>query len=363
MIFAILGSQIKTTVSFPRKQEPQTQLHCRHPMGSRLRENGTWKFFLLSAIAWCTTVIAIDSARAQPYPARPIRLVVPFPPGGGLDVVGRVVATQVEQQLGQPIVVDNRGGANGVIGSELVARAVADGYTLMNNGGALLVGQLVNKNLPYNIERDFAPITSLGRGTGYLLLVNGAGAINSVKDLIALAKSTAMSYGSAGVGNPNHLAAALLTARAGFSATNVPYRGTAPSMTALMANEVQFAFSPPQAVMQQVKAGRLRALAFSAATRFPLMPQLPTLAEAGVKDYRFDGGMVCWHAPAGTPAAIVNRLQGEVAKAVQVAKVREAIEAGGYHPGGETPGEFAKFIKSELITLREAVAAAKLTPQ
>ncbi len=307
--------------------------------------------------------LGCHAAFAQDYPRRPIRLVVPFPPGGALDVVGRVVATQVESQLGQPIVVDNRGGANGAIGSELVARAVPDGYTLMNNGAALLVGQLINLKLPYDIEKDFAPITSLGRGTGYLFLVNGGSSVNSVKDLIALAQKSErpISYGSAGVGNPNHLSSALFVARAGIDATHVPYRGTGPSITALMANEVQFISSPASAVLTQVKTGRLRVIAFTGVARSPSFPNVPTVAEAGVAGYKFGGGFVCWHAPAGTPAAIVRRLQGEVHKALQAPKVREAVELGGYQPGGESPEEFAKFLRAEWAVLHEAVKAAKLS--
>lgn len=311
------------------------------------------------------TLLPCAAGHAQDYPRRPIRLVVPFPPGGGLDVIGRVVATQVEAQLGQPIVVDNRGGANGVIGSELVARAVADGYTLMNNGAALLVGQLLTRKLPYDIEKDFAPITSLGRGTGYLLVVNNASTVQTLRDLIALAKSgeRPLAYGSAGSGNPNHLASALLMARAGVNAIHIPYRGTAPSINAVMANEVHFIFSPPSAVLQQVKVGRLRVLAFSGTSRLATMTHVPTVAEAGVGDYKFGGGFVCWHAPAGTPAGIIRRLQTEVHKALQVTRVRDAVELGGYNPGGEPADEFAKFVRAEMIVLQEAVRAARLDAQ
>lgn len=301
-----------------------------------------------------------DAGIAQVYPGRPIRLVVPFPPGGGLDVIGRVVASQVELQLGQNIVVDNRGGANGIIGSELVARAPADGYTLMNNGAAALIAQILNRKLPYDIEKDFTPITSIGHGTGYLMLVNASSPVRTVKDLIALAKNegSRISYGSAGVGNPNHLAMALFSLHAGIDVVHVPYKGTAPSITALMTGEVQFVSTPASAGLPQVRSGRLRALAFTGTSRAAALPDVPTVAEAGLADYAFGGGFVGWHAPAGTPAAIVSRLQQEVYKALQVPKVRASVETGGYNPGGESPDEFGKFVRAQFDKYRQAVKAA-----
>ena len=296
----------------------------------------------------------------QVYPNRPIRLVVPFPPGGGLDVIGRVVAAQVELQLGQNIVVDNRGGANGIIGSELVARASADGYTLMNNGAAALIAQILNRKLPFDIERDFTPITSIGHGTGYLMLVNASSPVRTVKDLIALAKNkgSQISYGSAGVGNPNHLAMAMFSVHAGIDVVHVPYKGTAPSLTALMTGEVQFVSTPASAGLPQVRSGRLRALAFTGTSRAAALPDVPTVAEAGLADYAFGGGFVGWHAPAGTPRATVSRLQQEVYKALQVPKVRDSVETGGYNPGGESPDEFGKFIRAQFDKYRQAVKAA-----
>lgn len=305
-------------------------------------------------------LLLADAGIAQVYPNRPVRLVVPFPPGGGLDVIGRVVAAQVELQLGQNIVVDNRGGANGIIGSELVARAPADGYTLMNNGAAALIAQILNRKLPYDIEKDFTPITSIGRGTGYLMLVNASSPVRTVKDLIALAKNkgSRISYGSAGVGNPNHLAMAMFSVQAGIDVIHVPYKGTAPSITALMTGEVQFVSTPASAGLPQVRSGRLRALAFTGTSRAAALPDVPTVAEAGLADYAFGGGFVGWHAPAGTPAAIVRRLQQEVYKALQVPKVRDSVETGGYNPGGESPDEFGKFIRAQFDKYRQAVKAA-----
>lgn len=310
-------------------------------------------------------LLSADVNPAQAYPDRPIRLVVPFPPGGGLDVMGRAVAAQVEQQTGRTIVVDNRAGANGIIGSEIVARARADGYTVMNNGAALVVGQIIYRKLPYDIERDFTPITSIGRGIGYLLLVNASSPVRTVKDLIALAKSKEgpISYGSAGVGNPNHLALALFSVRAGIDPTHVPHKGMAPSINALLTGDVQFTSSPASVALPQVKAGRLRALGFTGTSRWPVLPDVPTIAEAGVAGYSFGGGFVAWWAPAKTPAAIIGTLQKEVHKALQIPKVRDFIETGGYNPGGETSGEFEKFIRAEMDRYREAVTAAKIEMQ
>ena len=320
-------------------------------------------------IVHCTfTVLALllaDVNVAQVYPNRPIRLVVPFPAGGGLDVIGRAVAGQVESQIGHPIVVDNRAGANGIVGSEIVARARADGYTILSNGAALVVGQIIYRKLPYDIDRDFTPITSLGRGTGYLLLVSASSPVRSIKELIALAKNKEgrVSYGSAGVGNPNHLAAALFSVRAGIDPTHVPYKGMAPAVNALMVGEVQFICSPASVGLPQIKAGRLRALGFTGASRWPVLPDVPTIAEAGVAGYSFSGGFVGWWAPAKTPAAIIATLQNEVYKALQIPKVRDFIEMGGYSPGGESSDEFGKFIGAELEKFREAVKAAKIEMQ
>ena len=310
-------------------------------------------------------LIAFNPCIAQTFPTRPIRLVVPFPPGGALDVLGRIVAAQVEKQIGQPVVIDNRGGANGVIGSEIVAKSAPDGYTLMNNGAALLVAQILNPALPFDIERDFTPITSIGHGTGYMLAVNASSPAKSVQEFVAMARNAAtpISYGSAGVGNPNHLAPALFAARAGIDATHVPYRGTAPSINALMSGEVQFIFSSPPAILPQVKSGRLRILAFTGVTRSAALPNVPTMIEAGVKGYVFDGGFVGWHAPSGTPASVIRKLQTEVQKALRLTVIREAIEIGGYLPGGEAPEEFGKFIRTQMSIFQAAVKVANLEKQ
>ena len=310
-------------------------------------------------------LLAAGASLGQSYPAQPIRLVVPFPPGGALDVVGRAVAAQVAVQVGQPLVVDNRPGANGIIGTEIVVAAPPTGYTILNNGGALLINHATRRRLSYQLERDLVPVTSLGRGTGYLLVTHPSSPFRAVGDIASTARSSrkAVSYSSAGVGNPTHLAVALLAARLGIESMHVPYKGLAPAITGLLATEVQLLSSPPAVVLPHVSAGRLRALAFTGANRWPSLPDVPTVAENGVRNYVFSGGFVAWHAPAGTPAPIVARLQTEVRKALLVARVREFVEANGYRPGGEPPTEFGGFVTAELDRYREAAQAARLEIQ
>ena len=302
-------------------------------------------------------------AQADTYPVRPIRLVAPFPAGGTADAIARIVANEVAVGLGQSFVIDNRSGANGIIGTDIVAKAPPDGYTLLHVTGSFVINPSIYRKLPYDIFRDFTPVTNVVLGTGYLLLLNPSVPASSVKELIALAKNQKLTYSSPGVGNTLHLAAELFNVRAGVKLTHVPYKGVAPAMNAVMSGEVQVTFMPPTVAVQQVKAGKLKAIAFTGASRWSVMPELPTMTESGVKNMELTGSWHGWFAPAGTPRAVVDRLQHEVQRAVHVPKVREFIVEGGYEPDGTRPDDFRNFVRSEYDRYAEMVHIAGVPQQ
>ena len=242
------------------------------------RERRWW----LGVVALLAVASFAMPAQAQPYPTRPIRLIVPFAAGGTADVIARGVGNEVGAQFGQPFVLDNRGGANGIIGTDIVAKAPPDGQTLLHVTASFVINPSTYTKLPYDIFRDFEPVTNVVLGTGYLLVLHPAVPANSVKDLIALAREGKVSYSSPGVGNTLHLAAELFGVRAGVKLLHVPYKGVAPAMNAVLAGEVQATFIPATIAQALVKAGRAKAIAFTGAARFPGLSQLPTMAEAGV---------------------------------------------------------------------------------
>ena len=306
------------------------------------------------------------AAGAADYPDRPIRLIVAFPPGGNVDVFARLLARQVETQIGQQIVVDNRaGGANGIVGYDIVAKAPADGYTLLSAAFAFVVNPALYDKLPYDTEKDFTPITNFVLGLGYVLTVNGGVPAQSVRELIALAKNAnePLRYSSAGISNGQHLAAELFRLKAGIPLLHVPYKGGGPALTAVVSGETQLSFPSPIPVAPHVKSGRVRALGFTGGTRVSLLPDVPTIAEAGLPGFIFDAGWHAWFAPARTPPAIVNRVYAEVKKALEAPKLREAFIAGGYEPKGDTPAEFQKSFRTDIRRYAAIVKAAKITAE
>ena len=313
----------------------------------------------LLAFVFCSVV------SAQPYPNRPLRLVIPFAAGGTPDAIGRMLTARLEQALGQSIVIDNRAGANGIIGVEIVSKATPDGYTLLMTSSSFVINSIVYQKLPYDIHKDFIPITNLALGLGYLLLVNPSLPAYSVQELIALAgkKDGQLAYGSPGVGNSLHLAAELFSVRAGIRMVHVPYKGISLAFNALLGGEVQMLFIPPTIAIQQVKAGKARALGFSGVSRWQVLPEVPTIAEAGVPGFHMEAGWHGWFAPARTPGDIIAKLNAEIRRALQVPQVREFIVAGGYEPVGNSPTEFRQFVYSDIKRYAEIVRAANIKPE
>ena len=303
----------------------------------------------------CCALVALPAC-AQDYPRRPVRLIVPFPPGGGNDIVARAVAQELGKSLGQQFVVDNRAGAGGAIGAELAARSPADGYTLFLGGvGSHVVNPSLNAKLSYDPIRDFAPVTLIASAPS-VLVVNPSLQASSVAEFTALAKANPgkLNYASNGNGSSAQLAAVLYESMAGVRMVHVPYKGVAPALVDLMSGEVQLMFGTLVAILPHIKAGRLRALAVTGRNRSALLPEVPTLAESGLPGYEAGS----WYgilAPAATSGAIVARLNAEINAAIRQPEVRERLAAEGAEVIGGTPEEFAVHIGSELARMKKLV--------
>ncbi len=286
---------------------------------------------------------------AQTFPVRPIRLVVPFPPGGAVDAYARIVQTRLGEQLGQPIVIENRGGAGGMIGADLVAKAAPDGYTLLvGNVAALAMNVGVYASMPYDPLRDFTPIMHTV-DVNYALVIHPAVPVKTVAELVAHAKANPgkLSYGSAGAGSAPHLATELLKQRAGIDIVHVPYKGGGPMVADLLGGQIQLAIGDQANLMPQVKAGKLRVLAVGSARRSPTYPEVPTIAEAGFAG--FEAG--AWQAivgPAGMPAPIVKRLHEALQRSMEAADVRDRLLGAGLDPVAGTPEDLARHIRAEI---------------
>ncbi len=290
---------------------------------------------------------------AQDYPTKQVRVVLPFPAGGGSDIIARVVAQKLTTSLGQPVVVDNRAGASGNIAGEIVAKAPADGYTLLFGNSSLSISPAVFAKLNYDPVRDLTPI-SMASSYPFTLVIHPSLPVKSVKGLVALAKSKPgeLAYASAGGGTMSHMAMELLRVRTGIKLQHLPYKGAAPATVSIMSGESQLGFLVMPVASVQIKAGKLRGLGVAASARSSAAPEVPTMEEAGVKDNL----AVQWNgffAPARTPPAVIDRLHREVAKAVHLPDVMKRFEAEGATPSGSSPSEFAAFYRTEAAKWSE----------
>lgn len=320
---------------------------------------------LLNCLSYCAAVACLGlftaNVVAQSYPNRPIRLIVPFAPGGGVDFIGRAFAQRLAQYLEQPVIIDNRGGAGGIVGGELAARAAPDGYTLiMGNNSTHAVLPAVTAKMPYDSIKDFTPI-SLIAGTQNLLVANTALPARTVKEFIELARARPgqFNYGSAGEGSQTHLAGELFRHVMDIKMTHIPYKGAGPGYVALLGGEIHVMFGTILGSLSQVQAGRLRALAITGEKRSQILPNVPTLLEQGVAG--FEPGL--WYAllgPAGMPRPVAARLHQEAVQVVQAPDFRKVLVAQGSEPVGGTPEECAATIKKELGIWTKLVREAGL---
>ena len=303
---------------------------------------------MFRAFIFFLTFSASAAFAADAYPTRPIRMVVGFAPGGGTDLTARPVAQKLSELLGQQVIVENRPGAAGNIATEQVARAAPDGYTiLMGTIAALAINPSLYGNLKFDPETDFAPVIQVVDATNILALHPSVQA-NSVQELIALAKQKSLSAGSSGIGATGHLAIELFNLMAGVKLVHVPYKGGAPAMTDLVGGQVQLVFATAASAVPQIKAGRIKGIAVTTARRSALMPELPTLSEAGLSGFDANNwyGIVV---PARTPRAIINQLNAEVTKILNMPDVRTALFNQGLDPAPGTPEQFGAYIRSERI--------------
>jgi tripartite-type tricarboxylate transporter receptor subunit TctC len=293
--------------------------------------------------------LACSTAEAQPYPSKAVRLIIPYPPGGSNDIVGRMIAAQMSERLGHQVVVDNRGGAGGQLGTVAAAKSPPDGYTLLLISVAYAFGPALYKDLHYDPETAFAPITILGRGPAGVC-VHPSVPVSSVKELIALARAKPgqLNYASAGVGSLQHLAAALFMSQAGIDVVHVPYKGGGPAMADVMAGQAQIVLPSLIQTMPYIKSGRLKVLATTGSKRSAVLPEVPTVSESGVPGYEAHNwwGML---APAGTPAPVISRLHGALTDVLDSKETSKRFETEGAETVHMTPQEFGRFISAELV--------------
>jgi len=315
-------------------------------------------FAMSAALAWSS------AARAQQaYPAKPIRLILPFPPGGSTDIVARLIGQKLTESWGQPVLIENRPGAGGNIAAETAARAAPDGYTLFQVNVANAIGATLYPKLPYDLITSFAPVIQLAT-TPYVLLAHPTVPAKNTAELIALAKARPgqLNYASAGGGSATHLSGELLKSMAGVNIVHVPYKGTGPAVTALLSGEVDLYFATVPAALPLVEAKKLRALGVTSARRSPLMRDVPAIAEAGLKGYETS----TWHgilAPAATPADIVVKLNAEIARTLAQPAVRERLVGQGLDPVGGTPEQFGAYLKTEISKWAVVVKASGARPE
>jgi putative tricarboxylic transport membrane protein len=340
----------------PMLHEPKIDKKLPEPMPIPL------KHFSIAALAFAVIAsLGWNTAQADDFPSHPIRLIVPYAAGGSADATARIIAKQVSKAIGQPIVVENRGGSASIVGTEFVNKADPDGYTLLlGQSGPISINPAVYKSLPYDPVKDFAPI-SLTSTYPYIMVVNRSLGVKTLQEFVALAKSKpgALNYGTTGVGASNHLLTELFDLKAGIKMTHIPYRGTALAVADLVAGQVQVVFSDPISALQLVSSGDLVALAVTSKDRSPVAPNLPTVSESGYPGF----DVVGWHgilAPAKTPPAIVAKLNAEIVRALNDPETKSMLESQAIQVVGNSPQEFADFIKQDLAVWKEVADQAKI---
>ncbi|HEX9431581.1 MAG TPA: tripartite tricarboxylate transporter substrate binding protein [Burkholderiales bacterium] len=314
---------------------------------------------------WIAVLLACIAmgAEAQSYPNRAVRVVVAAATGGP-DLVARVIAAQLQAQLGQPFVVENQAGANGIVGATTVAKAAPDGYTLLVYSSGFVINPYVHKSLPYDTEKDFVPVTNLVTNGGLFFAVANSVPVKSMQEFLEYAKKPGvnLAYSTPGIGNTWHLAMEVFDVKTGIKMTHIPYKGGGPATAALAAGEVQAMFASPPPLMSHYKAGKVRVLAFTGDKRHPAAPEIPTMRELGIP-YEHDGGWFAMFAPAGTPPAIVDKLWREVRSAVENPEVRDRLIKLGAVPVADSPADFKKFIQAELKAYGEQAKVAGIQPE
>ena len=314
------------------------------------------RFFLILFFLFCSNSIA------QNFPSKPVRIVVPFPPGGGTDVVARTVAPKMQEILGQTVLVENRAGAGGNIGTEYVAKSPADGYTLVVASAATAINHTLAKNPGWDLNRDFAPVVLLVLNQS-LLAAHPSVPVSNVRELIALAKAKPgqVTFASYGNGSSAHLIGELFKMMAGVDMLHVPYKGAAPAVNDLLGGQVNILFADVAAILPHVKAGKVKALGIGSAKRFSGLPDVPTIAEAGVPGFE-GGGFLGLVAPAGTPHDVVNTLNAAALKSLAAPEVNERLNALASPPVGESPEYFAKFLRGEIDKWARVIRAGNIKP-
>jgi len=298
------------------------------------------------------------------YPSKTIRVVVPYAAGGPMDYIGRMLGKKMAPTLGQQLVIDNRPGAGGALGTDVVAKSPPDGYTILHTSSSHASLPVLYKSLPYDAVKDFTPITLIVNSVGFLFVAHPGIAARNLSEFITNAKAQPgkFTYGSGGIGNVMHFAAEIFNDKAGTQLTHVPYKGVGQAITDLLSGRIDTCFGPPTVLAPHVKSGKLRALGITASTRWSELPDVPTIAEAGVKGYLFVPWYGLWF-PAGTPAAYVTRIQTEVAKALQDPEIKRAFGEQGFATVGSTSAEFAKIITNEIDANRQLAAKIGLQPE
>lgn len=323
-----------------------------------------FRFHFVRAVLIACGLCAISgsAAGADGYPQRAVRMIIPYPPGGAGDIVGRLISTPLSQNLGQQIVIDNRGGGAQIIATEMSAKAPPDGYTLFLASATHAINPGLQKKLPYDSVKDFAPITMVANSP-LVFVANPSLGVAGIKELVAAAKAQPgrLTYASSGPGTGGHLAVELLSWMAGIKFTHVPYKGAAPALIDVIGGQVQFMCTSPLPAMPHVKAGKLRALAMTGAKRSPSAPDIPTVAEAGYKGYE-TGLWYALLAPAGTPRPIIVKLHDETLKVLKMPAVTEQLSAQGAEAIGDSPQQLEAYIKAEIARWIKVIAEANIRP-